>query len=75
MRKVENEAETMNINQVAEFKSCLTCVYRKPYPASMQTGEPVFYRFLCGLSLDSQKELVRPEEVCHHWKGVTPGID
>ena len=61
----------IKINQVAEFKSCLTCVHRKPYPAAMRNGQPEFYRFFCGLFLDSLKELVRPEEVCSFWKGVT----
>ena len=61
----------IKMNQVAEFKSCLTCVYRKPYPADMRSGQPVFYRFLCGLALDSLKELVTPEDVCDFWKGVT----
>lgn len=65
----------MKINQVAEFKSCVTCVYRKPYPATMREGQPVFFRFLCSLSPDSQKEVVRPEEVCPCWKGVTLGIE
>ena len=63
----------MKIEQVAEFRSCLTCVHRKPFPAAMRDGEPVFYRFLCGLSMDSAKELVRPEEVCEHWKGPEVG--
>ena len=65
----------IKMNQVAEFKSCLTCVHRKPYPASIRNGQPVFYRFFCGLSLDSSKELVRPEEVCHFWKGVTLDVE
>lgn len=63
----------MKIEQVAEFRSCLTCVHRKPYPAAMRDGQPVFYRFLCGLSMDSSKELVKPEEQCEHWKGVEVG--
>jgi hypothetical protein len=61
----------LKIKQVAEFKSCLTCVHRKPYPASMRNGKPEFNRFFCGLSLDSLKELVKPEEVCNFWQGVT----
>ena len=61
----------IKIKQVAEFKSCLTCVHRKPYPASMRSGEPVFDRFLCRLSLDSLKELVKPQDVCDFWSGVT----
>lgn len=65
----------MKVNQVAEFKCCITCVYHKPYPPMMRTGQPVFYRFLCSLSIDSQKEVVRPEEVCGCWKGVTLGIE
>lgn len=48
----------VDINQIVEFKSCLTCVYRKPYPASIFNGQPVFYRFLCGLSMESCKELI-----------------
>jgi hypothetical protein len=39
----------------------------------MRNGEPVFDRFFCGLSMDSAKELVRPEEVCAHWKGAAVG--
>lgn len=65
----------IKINQVAKFKSCLTCVHRKPCPASMRNGKPEFCRFFCGLSLDSLKELVKPEEVCTFWKGVTLGFE
>ena len=65
----------IKIEQVAEFKSCLTCVHHKPYPASTRHGYAEFYRFLCGLSMDSGKELVRPEEVCNHWKGVTLDVE
>jgi len=61
----------VDVTQLAECKYCLTCVHRKPYPASMKTGYPVFYRFLCGLSIDSGKELVRPEESCPHWHGAS----
>lgn len=61
----------MKVNQVAEFKCCLTCVYRKPYPASTRGGNLVFYRFLCGLAMDSLKDLVRPEENCGLWKGAS----
>lgn len=63
------------IKQVAEFKSCLTCVYHKPYPPSMRNGQPVFTHFFCGLSLDSQKSVVRPEDVCNFWKGITLGFE
>ena len=85
MRKIEqstkelgtraNQEGVMKIHKVVEFRSCLTCVYRKPYPATTGAGQPVFFRFLCGLSMDSLKELVRPEEVCDFWKGVILGID
>ena len=61
----------MKIEQVATFKSCLTCAYRKPYPASMKKGEPVFHCFYCSLALDSLKSVVKPGEVCKFWKGVT----
>jgi hypothetical protein len=65
----------MKINQVAEFKSCLTCVYHKPYPPTTRDSQPVFFRYFCGLSADSQKEVVRPEEVCDCWKGITLGVE
>lgn len=65
----------VKLSQVIEFKSCLTCVYRKPYPASMREGQPVFYRFFCSISPDSLKDVVRPEDSCGCWKEVTPGID
>ena len=26
----------MKITQVVEYKACITCVYRKPYPAGMR---------------------------------------
>lgn len=65
----------MKVEQVAEFRCCITCVYRKPYPPAVQGEQPVFFRFLCSLSPDSQKEVVRPEEVCGCWKGVTLGIE
>ncbi len=65
----------IKINQVAEFKSCLTCVYRKPYPAAMSSGQPVFYCFFCSLALDSNKDIVKPQEVCNMWKGVTLDSD
>ena len=70
-----NKKWKMNIHNVVEFRSCLTCVYRKPYPATTRAGQTVFFRFLCGLSMDSLKVLVRPEEVCDFWKGVILGID
>ena len=61
----------LKIDEVAGFKSCLTCVYRKPYPPAMSSGQPVFYCFYCSLSLDSLKETVKPQEVCNFWKGAT----
>ena len=65
----------MKIEQVVEYKACITCVYRRPYPAGMREGQPVFYRFYCSLAADSNKELVRPEEVCKFWKGASLGIE
>ncbi|MDD5038769.1 MAG: hypothetical protein PHN78_05575 [Dehalococcoidales bacterium] len=65
----------MKVNQVVESRCCTTCVHRKPYPPTMRTGQPVFFRFLCGLPVDAQKEIVRPEEVCEHWQGVTLVIE
>ena len=85
MRKIEqstkelgtraNQEGVMKIHKVVEFRSCLTCVYRKPYPATMRYGAPVFLQFFCSLSTESQKEVVRPEEACDCWKGVALGID
>jgi hypothetical protein len=63
----------MKINQIVENKICLTCVYRKLYPPTMRDGQPVFFRFLCGLSMDSQKDIVRPEDSCKCLKSVTLG--
>ena len=65
----------MKITQVVEYKACVTCVYRKPYPASVREGQPFFYLFLCSLATDSNKELVRPEDICHCWKGATIGVE
>ena len=65
----------MKIDQVVEFKACITCVYRRPYPAAIREGKPVFYRFYCSLAADSNKELVRPEEACKLWKGAMPGVE
>ena len=62
----------VKINQVASFKSCLTCVYRKPYPATKRNGQSVFYCFVCGLAMDSSRVLVRPEEFCDYWQAATP---
>ena len=70
-----NQGKTMKIHKVVEFRSCVTCVYRKPYPASMRSGQPVFFCFFCSLSMDSGKEVVKPEEVCDFWKGVVLGIE
>ena len=61
----------MKVNQVAEFRCCLTCVYRKPYPPSTRGGNVVFSRFFCGLAMDSNKDIVKPEEKCSHWKGAS----
>lgn len=60
----------VKMNQVAEFKSCLTCVYRKPYPTDMRSGQPVFNHFLCSLALDSLKDVIKPDDVCDFWKGA-----
>ena len=61
----------MKLEQVAEFKSCLTCVYRKLHPPAMQTGRPEFYYFGCRRSCDSAKDMVKPGDVCDCWRGVT----
>jgi len=53
-----NKKRIPDIDDVAAFKSCLTCVYRKPYPASMRSGCPVFQRFYCSLAVDSLKPVV-----------------
>jgi hypothetical protein len=65
----------MKINDVVKFKSCVTCVYRKPYPPATREGQPVFFRFLCSRGEDSQKEVVRPEESCDCWKGADLGVE
>ena len=70
-----NQEETIKIDDVVEFRRCLTCVYRKLYPPTTRNGQPVFFRFLCSLSIDSSKEVVRPEDECNFWKGVILGID
>ena len=62
----------VKINQVAGFKSCLTCVHRKPYPPTKRNGKYVFYYFVCGLAMDSSRVLVRPEDSCDFWQAVTP---
>jgi hypothetical protein len=72
--EVNNEGNT-KIEDIVKLKYCLTCVYRKMYPATMRNGQPVFFRFICGLSLDSLKEVVRPEDKCNFWKDVTLGVD
>jgi hypothetical protein len=74
MTKAKME-ETLKIDDVVELRSCLTCVYRKLYPPTMRNGQPVFFRFLCSLSIDSLKEVVKPEDKCNFWKGVILGID
>jgi hypothetical protein len=65
----------VKITQVAEFKACLTCVYHKFYPPAMRDGQPVFARFYCSRAVDSNKDIVQPEEVCGLWKGVTLNIE
>ncbi|MDO9333407.1 MAG: hypothetical protein Q7T57_02655 [Dehalococcoidales bacterium] len=65
----------MKIEQVVEFKACLTCVYRKLYPPTTRSQQPVFFRFICSLAFDSNKDIVRPEDVCKFWKGVTLGVE
>ena len=65
----------IKIQQVAEFKSCLTCVHRKPYPATIRNGQPIFYLFVCGLAMDSSRDLVRPEDSCDFWKSATPHFE
>lgn len=72
--KIKKET-AVKFEQIIENKVCLTCVYRKLYPPKMHDGQPVFYRFLCGLSADSQKEIVRPDDSCEFWKGVTLGVE
>ncbi len=61
----------LGIEDVSNFRCCLTCVHRKPYPASMRTGRPVFQHFYCSLSMDSQRPVVTPVDVCPHWTGAS----
>ncbi len=72
---MQNEPAAITIDDVAQFRSCLTCVFRRPYPASMKTSQPVFYRFQCQRAFDSNKGMVRPEDVCPHWAGATLRCD
>lgn len=64
-----------NVAEVAEFRSFLTCVYRRQYPPSRREKEPVFFRFNCDLAPESGKPIVRPEDVCDHWRGATLGFE
>jgi hypothetical protein len=61
----------LKIKQVAEFKSCLTCAYRRSYPPSNKKGQQIFDRFLCANAAFSSRELIKPEEVCDFWQIVT----
>jgi len=65
----------VRLSQVAEFKSCITCVYRKLYPAALRKEGPIFFAFHCERSVDSGKSVVRPEDVCDYWRGVTLGFE
>lgn len=65
----------ITVSQVAEFRSCITCVYRRQYPPSLREGEPIFFRFFCERAPDTGKAIVRPEEVCDYWRGVTLGFE
>ena len=59
------------LEQIAEYKSCLTCVHRRPYPASMKNGQPEYRCFHCGMAPDTGKETVMPEDSCDYWDKVT----
>jgi hypothetical protein len=61
----------MKIEQVAAFRSCLTCAYRKFYPASAGDGKSVFDHCYCHLAMVSSKSIVKPQDVCPHWTGMT----
>ena len=61
----------VKIEQIAGFTSCLTCVHRRPYPGSVKDGKTTYYRFQCGRAPDTGRELVRPEESCDKWDGIT----
>ena len=65
----------MRIEQIANFKSCLTCGFRKFQLPSNRNGELVFKRFTCAIAGTTGKDVVSPEYVCEHWKGVTLEID
>ncbi len=67
----------VTVSDVAEYRCCLTCVWRRFYPPDGgSTANPNFYRFLCGRADLSGKEVVRAEYVCTRgWKGVTPGYE
>ncbi len=60
----------VRLAQIAEFRSCVTCVYRRWYPPSTQNGQQIFSRFFCGMAADTGKAIVKPEDVCDDWKGV-----
>ena len=65
----------VRLSQVAEFRSCLTCMYRRQYPPSLRKGGPVFFQFYCDLAADSGKSIVKPEDACDYWKGVALGLE
>lgn len=65
----------MKIEQVAQFKSCLTCAYRKFYPPSRKAGNMEFKNFSCQAAMITGKSIVKPQFVCEHWKSVTIPAD
>lgn len=65
----------IKLSQVAEFRSCITCIYRRYYPPSKEKGEQIFSRFFCGRAGDTGKAIVRPEDVCAIWKGAALGAE
>ena len=67
----------VKLTHVAEFRSCLTCVWRQFYPpARSNSANPSYHRFLCGRTDLSGKSVVRPEDVCPDgWKGATLGFE
>lgn len=63
----------VEISDVAEYRCCLTCVWRQFYPpARASSANPFYHRFLCGRADLSGKSVVRPENVCPDgWQGAT----
>jgi hypothetical protein len=70
MKKTTTE---MTIEQVAEFRSCLTCAHRRPHAPSVRNGELRYSVFYCGASWNTGKSTLGPQEVCEHWQRVTVG--